>query len=113
MGLAPSAMRSALQRRALQSAAESTPSQAARRFVAVMQSADFGQLDDLAGGARLDRPRPWGVLAEAQMCARSVVVVEVLSEDSVKMSLVEHHDVIETLPPHRADQTLDVGILPG
>ena len=44
------------------------------------------------------------------MCSGSVVVVEVLSEDAVKMSLVEHHNVIETLPAQRADDTLGDGI---
>ena len=28
-------------------------------LVAVMESTDFGQLDDLAGGRRLDWPRLW------------------------------------------------------
>ncbi len=46
------------------------------------------------------------------MCSRSVVVVEVLSEDAAKMSLAQHHNVIEILPAHRADETFDVGILP-
>ena len=47
------------------------------------------------------------------MCSGPVVVVEVLGENAVKMPLVEHHNVIETLPPHGADQTFDVRILPG
>ncbi len=47
------------------------------------------------------------------MCSGPVVVVEVLSEDAVKMSLAQHHNVVETLPADRADQALDVRILPG
>ena len=42
------------------------------------------------------------------MCSSSVVVVEVLGENAVKMPLVEHHNVIETLLPDGADQTFDV-----
>ena len=106
-----------------------------------MQSTDFGQLDDLAGGTlddervthpcsasrisrtawskgiasdswHLGRPGVGRVLAKAEVGSSSMIVGEVLGDDAVKMPGVEHHDVIETLAPDGADQALGVRILP-
>ena len=34
-------------------------------------------------------------------------------KDSAQMALVEDDDVVQTLPPDRTDESLDVGVLPG
>ena len=47
------------------------------------------------------------------MSAALVVVAEVLLERAPEMPLIEDDRMIETFPPDRADQSLDVGILPG
>ena len=47
------------------------------------------------------------------MSSRSVVVLEVRSKNALEVAFVEHNYMIQTLAPDRADQTFDVGILPG
>ena len=60
----------------------------------------------------LNRAGDGGVLLQRQVSPRMLVVVEVGSEDSAQARLVQHDHVIQTLPTNRADQPLDVGILP-
>jgi hypothetical protein len=50
---------------------------------------------------------------ESKVRASSMIVRAVAREDAPQMRLVENDHVIETLSPQRADQTLDVRILPG
>ena len=82
-------------------------------LVAVVEPADLGKLHDLADGWRLGGPRVGRVLAEAEVGSGPVIVGEVLGDDAVKVPGVQHHDVVGALPPHGADQALDVRILPG
>jgi hypothetical protein len=42
-----------------------------------------------------------------------VVIIEVTGQNAFEVGFVEHDDMIEALPPDRADQPFDVGILPG
>jgi len=46
------------------------------------------------------------------MRARVFIVFEVGSEDSAQTAFIEHDDVIQTLAANRADQSLDVRVLP-
>ncbi|WP_145063782.1 hypothetical protein [Adhaeretor mobilis] len=43
----------------------------------------------------------------------SIVTSKILSQHSLEMRFAEHDHMIETFPPHRANQPLDLGILPG
>ena len=43
----------------------------------------------------------------------SVVIVLVRGEDATQMALVEDDEVVQTLAPERADDSLDIRILPG
>jgi len=47
------------------------------------------------------------------MRSGAMVVVEVGRENSAEMALTEDDDMVEALTPHRADQSLDEGVLPG
>ena len=82
-------------------------------LIAVVESADLRKLDNVAIRRSLNGSLPRGVFAEAQVGSGSVVVDEVSSEKAVKMFLVQHDNMIEALAPNGADETLDVGILPG
>ena len=42
-----------------------------------------------------------------------VIIIEVTGQNAFEVGFVEHDDMIEALPPDRADQPFDVGILPG
>ena len=77
-------------------------------FVAVVQTADFRHGDDGSDGCLSDRSSIRGVLFESEMRSAAVIVAKVRREDAPKMRLVQDDDVIETLPPDRADHALDV-----
>ena len=66
-------------------------------FVVMMQAADLGERDDLAGTGWLDWTFLWAILVEGKVSPRSMVIVHVGSEDAAQMPLVEDNDVIEAL----------------
>ena len=70
--------------------------------VAVVQTADFWNLHDLARRGEADRPEVGGVLVEREMGARLVVIIEVTGQDSTQVSFAEDKDVIETLASNRS-----------
>jgi hypothetical protein len=74
--------------------------------VAVVESADFWNLDNHASRRRLDRPGVGGVLVEREMGARVMVIIEVTGQNSSKVSFAEDQNVVETLAADRTDQAL-------
>jgi hypothetical protein len=62
---------------------------------------------------RLDRTAERGVLRESEVGAGAIVVVGVGPEDPAKMRLAQDHDMIQAFSPERADEPLDVSVLPG
>ncbi len=52
-------------------------------------------------------------LVQGEMGSCRVVVSEVGAQEPFEMAVIVNDNVIETLAPDRADQPLDVGILPG
>ena len=85
--------------------------QAAPR-VPVMQAADVRDRNDAAAARRLDLTRDRCIAVERQVASRFVVVREVVGKDPQQMSLIEDDHVIQALATNRADQPLDVRILP-
>ena len=77
-----------------------------------MQTTDFGDRDDRAALRRLDWATVGGVLVEREMCARLMLVREVADHDAAQVPFTEDENVIQTLPPDRADEPLREGILP-
>ena len=53
-----------------------------------------------------------GVFVQRQVSPDRVVVGDVGFEDAAEVGLAEDDDMIETLPPYRADQPFDVSVLP-
>lgn len=78
----------------------------------MVQPADVRDGANLAERRRLDLARQGGVAVERQMRAAVVVVVEIRDQDALQMVFAQHDDVIEALATDRADEPLDVGILP-
>jgi hypothetical protein len=58
--------------------------------VAVVQTADFGKLQDLSRRGRLEGPEVGGVLVEREVGARLMIVAEVASQDAMEVSLAEN-----------------------
>jgi len=79
-------------------------------FVTVVKSSNFRHPHHVAELSRLNASGPRRVLVQRQMGAEALVVVEVGFEDAVLGSFVENNDVIQTLPPGRPNQSLNVRI---
>jgi len=82
-------------------------------FVVVVKATDFWNLDDLPRLSALDVTRLRALPVQREMGTPVVVVAEVAPPHTPQMILVEHDDVIQTLPPDAADQSLRIGVLPG
>jgi hypothetical protein len=78
--------------------------------VAVVQTTDFWDLDDLAHTGRVDSSRIRRVLAQGQMGSRPVVVGEIRFQDSAKIPLAEDDDVVEAFSSHGTDHKLAAAI---
>jgi hypothetical protein len=79
----------------------------------VMQTVDVWDLDDRAGGWRLDSPRDGSILVQREVSAPLMIVGEVVLQVAAQRALVPHDDVIEALASEGADQALNERILPG
>jgi hypothetical protein len=81
--------------------------------VAMVQSADFWTLHDLARRGELDGPELGCVLVEREVCATVMIVVDVARQNAAQVRLAKNENVIQTLAPDRTDQALGERILPG
>ena len=77
----------------------------------MMQATDFWNGDDSSGAAMLNRPSVGAILVERKMRAGALVVIDLREHDTAQMTLVEDHEVIQTLAPYRTDHALDVSVL--
>src|SRR5205823_14628213 len=64
------------------------------------------------GPDALNRPMERGVLVQRAMNARFIIISGKLAQDPAQVRLPEHDHVVETFPSDRADQSLDVRVLP-
>jgi hypothetical protein len=61
---------------------------------------------------RLNGPRLWAILGWREMRPAVMVIPKTCRQQSPKVTFIKDDDVIETLAADRADEALDVGILP-
>ena len=80
--------------------------------VAMMQSADHRQGDDLPSIDGLALARFRGVLVEREVSPASVVVLDVLPHDAPQVVLSKDDSVVQAFPPKGPDDALAAGILP-
>jgi hypothetical protein len=78
----------------------------------MVQAANLQDCDDSAARWRLDGTRVWTVFVQGKMGSGSLVVVLVRRKDASQMALIEDYAVVETLTPDRADDPLDIRVLP-
>ena len=81
-------------------------------FISVMESADLRKLHHLSEFRRLYLPRDRSILIERQVSARLLVVFEIRLQDATQAWFMQDDDVVQALAANRADQALDIGILP-
>ena len=53
------------------------------------------------------------ILAEREMCSALVMILKIARQDAAQVTLVDDDDVIQTFAADRADEALDIWILPG
>jgi len=80
--------------------------------VAMMQTANHREGDDLPSIDGLSLAWFGGVLVEREVGPATVIVLEILPEDAPQVLLSNHDDVVEAFPPKGADHALAVRILP-
>ena len=86
------------------------PAQKLRPTVLVVQATEDAHWNDPPDP--VDRSMDWGVFVQRQVSPSFVVIRDVAGDDAAEVSLAEHDEMVETLPPDRADQPFDVSVLP-
>src|SRR6266481_9492257 len=81
-------------------------------LVAMVQASNLGNGDDLTSSWALCRAFHWAIFGKREVCPGSMVVVDVGRENTPQVPLVEEDCVIQTFSADRADDALDVCILP-
>jgi hypothetical protein len=81
-------------------------------LVAMVQTADLCEGDNGACGGWLYGPRLGAILVQREMRAASVVIVKICRQHTAQVTLIEDDDVIEAFAADRADDALDIGVLP-
>jgi hypothetical protein len=82
-------------------------------LIAMMQTADLGEGNNIACGGKLHATRPWAVLVEREMRSGVMMILKIARQYAAQVTLVEDDNVIQTFTADRTDETLGVGILPG
>ena len=77
-----------------------------------MEPADLGKRYDLSGANGLYRPPIGGVFAQRKVRPGSMTIIKIGSKYSSQMVFIENNDVIEILPPDRADYAFHEWVLP-
>ncbi len=60
----------------------------------------------------LNNSAHWRVFAQREMCSGAVVIVGIVLQHLPEMAFAQDHDMIEAVPPDRADETLAGTVLP-
>ena len=81
-------------------------------FVAVVKPADLGERDDVAVVRCLNRACDWAVHLKGQMRSGSIVIRDVIGNDSPEMGFAEDDDMVQTLSPYTAVESFRIRLLP-
>src|ERR1700746_1668168 len=85
------------------------PYQKLRPTVLVVQATEDAHWHDPPDP--VDRSMDWGVFVQRQVSPSFVVIRDVAGDDAAEVSLAEHDEMVETLPPDRGDQPFGVTVL--
>ena len=78
----------------------------------MMQTTDLRERDDLASTEWVFRTALWTILVERKMRSRFVVILKIGRQHAAQVALTGDDDVIEALAAHRANDALDISVLP-
>ena len=79
----------------------------------MMQALDQRKRDELPLCGWFDGAVVRTILVQAPMRPMPVIIVKIISQQTVQVLGIEHNDVIQTFSPDGPDEPLDEGILPG
>ena len=65
------------------------------------------------GADGLNRAMKRGVLVQRLMSPRLIIIGGICAEDSAQVRFTEHDHVVQALPADRANEPLNVSVLPG
>jgi hypothetical protein len=71
-----------------------------------------GKCGNFAQVWRFNSARLGRIFAQRQMRPARMVVTEIFTKDPAQVLLIEHDDVIQTIPPYGTDHAFDEWILP-
>jgi hypothetical protein len=78
----------------------------------MVQAADLWKGNNSACRRWLYGPRLWAILVQREMRPAVVVILKIRRQRTAQVTLIEDDDVIETFAADRADDALDIGVLP-
>jgi hypothetical protein len=78
----------------------------------MVQTADRGEGSNGAGRGWLYGSGFRTILAEREMCPALVVILKICQQHTVQVTLIEDDNVVKTFAADRADDALDIGVLP-
>ena len=79
----------------------------------MMQAADLWERNNLASGRLAYGPGLRTILVEREMRPRPMIVLNIGRQGAAQVTLIENDNVIETLALDRANDPLDISVLPG
>ena len=62
--------------------------------------------DDLRGAVK------WSIVVKREVSTRPVIIGGVIRQQTTKVTLPQHYDMVEALASNRTDQPLDMAVLP-
>src|SRR6516165_10054251 len=78
----------------------------------MMQAPDLGNRYNRPRPLRLNVPLKRRILAQREVRAGALIVVEVRFQDAPQTGLIQDDHVIQAFPTNRTDQSLNIGVLP-
>jgi hypothetical protein len=63
-------------------------------LIAMMQTANLGEGNNIACGGKLHATRPWAVLVEREMRSGVMMILKIARQDAAQVMLVEDDNVI-------------------
>src|SRR3977135_3520538 len=78
----------------------------------MVQAADLWKGDNSACRRWLYGPRLWAILVQREMRPAVGVILKIRRQRAAQAQSIEDDDVIETFAADRADDSLDIGVLP-
>ena len=78
----------------------------------MVQTTDFGHLNDFAGSRRLYSSRLRSILPQRQMSSPVMVIGAIRRKRATERSFAEDNEVVQTLAANRANEPFHVSSLP-